>query len=60
MSQIKNNKCRTNLKTNKTAIANLQCIPSIGPKVGEMLVEVGISKISDLRNQKSEDVQKSV
>lgn len=60
MSQIKNSKCRTNLKTNKTAIANLQCIPSIGPKVGEMLVEIGISKVSDLRNQNPDELYEQV
>ncbi len=51
MSQIKSSNRKTNLITNKSDITSLQCIPSIGPKVGEMLVEIGISKVEDLRNR---------
>ncbi len=48
------------LRTNKSAISNLQCIPSIGPKVGKMLVEIGISKVSDLRSQSPDELYEQV
>ncbi len=60
MSQVKNKNCKTNLAVNNSAIANLQCIPSIGPKVGKMLVEIGISKVTDLKNRSPEKLYKQV
>lgn len=60
MSQVKNKKCETKLAENISALANLQCIPSIGPKVGEMLVEIGISKVTDLKNCSPEKLYKQV
>ncbi len=50
MNQAKSKNPKTDLVTINSAIANLQCIPSIGPKVGEMLIEIGISKVADLKN----------
>jgi len=55
MSQVK-----TKLTANDSAIANLLCIPSIGPKVGEMLVEIGITKVADLKNRSPEKLYKQV
>jgi len=48
------------VKSHREAIANLQCIPSIGPKVGEMLAEIGISKVSDLRSQSPDELYERV
>lgn len=48
------------VKTNKASISDLQTIPSIGPKVGKMLVEIGISKVSDLCNQSPDELYERV
>jgi len=60
MSQVKSKNSKTNLIANNSAIANLQCIPSIGPKVGEMLVEIGISKVADLQNRSPDELYEQV
>ncbi len=60
MNQAKSNNRKLDLITNKSAIANLQCIPSIGPKVGEMLVEIGISKVADLRGRNPDELYEQV
>jgi len=60
MSQITSKKRTADLTKNKSIMANLQCIPSIGPKVGEMLVEIGISKVSDLRGQNPERLYEKI
>lgn len=39
---------------------DLLSIPSIGPKVGEMLVEIGISKISDLKSCNPETMYENI
>lgn len=44
----------------QSAVSALQTIPSIGPKVGEMLAEIGITQISDLRNRNPEDLYEQV
>lgn len=48
------------LKSKKLAIENLQNIPSIGPKVGKMLVEIGISKVADLKGRNPEELYNSI
>lgn len=55
MSQVK-----AKLVTNNSAVEDLLCIPSIGPKVGAMLVEIGISKVIDLKNRSPEKLHKQV
>ena len=44
--------------TNDFAISNLQSIPSIGPKVGAMLTEIGINKVTDLKKCSPEELYK--
>ena len=44
----------------KEAVLELVQIPSIGPKVAEMLAEVGIKKVSDLRKRSPEKLYKQV
>ena len=60
MSQVKSKSGKKNLISNSSALTNLQCIPSIGPKVGEMLVEIGISKVTDLQNRSPDELYKQV
>ena len=60
MNQAKSKKPKTDLVTITSAIANLQCIPSIGPKVGEMLVEIGISKVTDLKNRSPDKLYEQI
>ncbi len=43
-----------------TALNNLVRIPSIGPKVGQMLVEIGISEVSDLKNNDPERLYQQI
>lgn len=44
----------------QTAIAALTSIPSIGPKVGAMLAEIGIAKVSDLQDCSPEELYEQV
>jgi len=57
MNQVKS---KTNSATINSAITNLQCIPSIGPKVGKMLVEIGISKVADLKNHSPDKLYEQI
>lgn len=45
---------------NKPAMDNLFIIPGIGPKAGEMLAEIGISEVTDLKNRSPEELYKQV
>lgn len=51
---------QTNIESNKSALAKLQGIPSIGLKVGQMLVDIGISSVEDLENRSPEDLYENI
>lgn len=42
------------------AVKKLCCIPSIGPKVGMMLAEIGISEVLDLKNRSPEALYENI
>lgn len=47
-------------KTKDLALKELQQIPSIGPKVGEMLIEIGVLKIDDLKGGNPETLYQQI
>lgn len=44
----------------KSALDSLQTIPSIGPKVGQMLVDIGVSSVSELKERSPEELYTKV
>ena len=44
----------------KSALDRLQDIPSIGLKVGQMLVDVGISSVEDLQGRSPEELYEKI
>ena len=50
----------TELSKEKRVLADLQRIPSIGPKVAKMLFEIGIDSVSSLRDRSPEELYEKV
>ncbi len=47
-------------QAHKSALDNLQVIPSIGLKVGQMLVDIGISSVEDLQGRSPEELYEKI
>lgn len=51
---------KQNLTKTENAVKQLCTIPSIGPKVGMMLVEIGIREVADLRGRDPQQLYKAI